>query len=77
MCLFLTNLRTAEKEWRNNFPLRSITSFIELIYAFYNQFVAGKKRNFTNSSFLGSKKGRSTHKIQPKIQLNEIECGPG
>lgn len=53
MCMdFPTKPRKAAGEWFNNLSQWSITSFKDLVYAFYNQFAANKKRKRNSTCLL-------------------------
>lgn len=49
---FPTNTREDVKEWFNNIPSGSITSFRELVYTFSNQLASSKKRKNDRDSLL-------------------------
>lgn len=69
-----TTLRKAAKEWFNNLPRVSITSFRDLAYAFYNQFVASKKQK-KNSAYLLSISQKKDENFREYIQRWKTQGG--
>src|SRR4051812_38328669 len=64
---FPTTLKGAMRDWYNNLPRGSITSFRNLAFLFCNQFVAGKKRK-KDSTCLLSVAQRKNEKLRNYIQ---------
>src|SRR4051812_30655779 len=68
MCLaFPTTLKWPARDWYNNLPRGSITSFGNLAFLFCNQFAAGKKRK-RDSTCLLSVTQRDNEKLRDYIQ---------
>src|SRR5436189_2714809 len=64
---FPTTLKGPARDWYNNLPRGSITSFRNLTFLFCNQFAAGKKMK-RDSTFLLSVTQRGNEKLRDYIQ---------
>src|SRR5438270_13714981 len=68
MCLtFPTTLKGPARDWYNNLPRGSVTSFRNLAFLFCNQFAAGKNRK-RDSTCLLSVTQRHNEKLRDYIQ---------
>src|SRR3954469_7158787 len=73
MCLaFPTTLKGSARDWYNNLPRGSVTSFRNLSLLFCNQFAAGKKRK-RDSTCLLSVTQRPNEKLRDYVQRFNIE----